>query len=144
MDRNRHNVPEKEGESQGEGPGKKRSQRSERLSVYDVFQIVQSKGITSQLQLVCLAIEQNREGKSSLVQFIANRGSKAVNKAIELAKEFSQAELQSLCTKKTQIELLQEQTVSKSATGCRGRWLAKACHSKRRFLLCSLHRFVQG
>ena len=31
----------------GKGQAKKRSQRSERLSVYDVFQIVQNKGITS-------------------------------------------------------------------------------------------------
>ena len=41
----------------GKGQGKKRSQRSERLSVYDVCQIVQHKGITSRLELVCLAVE---------------------------------------------------------------------------------------
>ena len=52
--------------AKGKGQAKKRSQRSERLSVYDVFQIVQSKGITSRLELVCLGIEQIREGKSSL------------------------------------------------------------------------------
>lgn len=90
----------------GKGQAKKQSQRSERLSVYDVFQIVQSKGITFRLQLVCLAIEQNREGKSSLAQFIANRSNKAVDEALQLAKEFSQAESQSLRTKKTRIELL--------------------------------------
>ena len=112
--------------AKGKVQAKKRSQRSERLSVYDVFQIVQSKGITSRLELVCLAIEQNREGKSSLAQFIANRGNKAVDEAIELAKEFSQAESQSLRTKKTRIELLQEQTVSECAAGCRGRWLDAA------------------
>jgi len=92
--------------AKGKGQARKRSQRSERLSVYDVFQIVQSKGITSRLQLVCLAIEQNREGKSSLAQFIANRSNKAVDEALQLAKEFSQAESQSLRTKKTRIELL--------------------------------------
>ena len=43
----------------GKSQAKKQRQRSERLSVYDVFQIVQSMGITSRLQLVCLAIEQN-------------------------------------------------------------------------------------
>ena len=112
--------------AKGKGQAKERCERSEHLSVYDVFQIVQSKGITSRLQLVCLAIEQNREEKSSLAQFIANRGNKAVDKAIELAKEFSQAELQSLRTRKTRIELLQEQTASKCAAGCRGRWLEAA------------------
>ena len=70
--------------AKGKGQAKKRSQGSERLSVYDVFQIVQSKGITSRPQLVCLAIEQNREGKSSLAQFIANKGNKAVDEAIRL------------------------------------------------------------
>ena len=70
--------------AKGKGLAKKRSQRSERLSVYDVFQIVQSKSITSRLQLVCLAIERNREGKSSLPQFIANKGNKAVDEAISL------------------------------------------------------------
>ena len=73
-----------------------------------------------------MAIEQNRERKSSLAQFIANRGNKAVDKAIELAKELSQAESQSLNTKKTRIELLQEQTVSACAAVCRGRWLDAA------------------
>ena len=73
-----------------------------------------------------MAIEQNREGKSSVAQFIANRGNKAVDEAIELAKEFSQAESQSLRTKKTRIELLHEQTVSECAAGCRGRWLDAA------------------
>jgi len=86
----------KKAKAKGKGQAKKWSQRSECLSVYDVFQIVQSKGITSQLQLICLAIEQNREGKSLLAQSIANRGNKAVNEAIELAKESSQAESQSL------------------------------------------------
>ena len=70
-----------------------------------------------------MAIEQTQEGKSSLAQFIANRSNKAVDKALELAKKFSQAESQSLRTKKTRIELLQEQTVSERAAGCRGRWL---------------------
>ena len=73
----------------GKGQGKKRSQRSVRLSVYDVCQIVQHKGITSRLELVCLAVEQNREGKSSLAQFTANRGNKAVEEAIELVKELN-------------------------------------------------------
>ena len=103
--------------AKGKGHAKKRSQRSERLSVYDVFQIVQSTGITSRLQLVCLAIEQNRVGKSSLAQFIASKGNKAVDEAIELAKEFSQAESQSLRTKKMRIQLLQEQTVGECVAG---------------------------
>ena len=110
----------------GKGQGKKRSQRSERLSVYDVCQIVQHKGITSRLELVCLAVEQNREGKSSLAQFIANRRNKAVEEAIELAKEFAEAEAKCLRAKKTRIELLQEQTTGECVHGCGERWLEAA------------------
>jgi len=72
--------------AKGKGQARKGSQRFECLGVYDVFQIVQSKGITAGLQLVCLAIEQNRVRKRSLAAFIADKGNKAVNKAIELAK----------------------------------------------------------
>ena len=82
-----------------------------------------------------MAIEQNRERKSSLAQFIANRGNKAVDKAIELAKELSQAESQSLHTKKTRIELLQEQTVSACAAGCRGRCLDAAEQLLQRYAI---------
>ena len=53
--------------AKGSGKGQKRKKgREERLSIYDVCQIVQAKGITSRLQLVCLAMEQSREGKHSL------------------------------------------------------------------------------
>ena len=50
--------------------GKRR--RGERLSVFDVCQLVQAKSITSRVELVRLAVVQNREGKSSLAEFIAN------------------------------------------------------------------------
>ena len=39
------------------GQGKKWCQRLERLSVYDVCQIVQHKGIMSRLELICLAVK---------------------------------------------------------------------------------------
>ena len=70
----------------GKADKKRRGKGSERLSVYDVCQIVQAKGITSRLQLVCLAVQQNREGKTALAQFIANRGNKAILEAISLAR----------------------------------------------------------
>ena len=74
---------------QKEKAGRKRRRTgAERLSVYDVCQIVQAKGIMSRLQLVCLAVQQNREGKTALAQFIANRGNKAILEAISLAREF--------------------------------------------------------
>ena len=101
-------------------------QRLDRLSVYDVCQIVQHKGIMLRLELVCFAVKQNREGKSSLAQFIANPRNKAVEEAMELAKEFAKAEAKCLWAKKTRIELLQEQTTGECVHGCGGRWLEAA------------------
>ena len=55
-------------------------------------QLVQAKPISSHLELVSLAATQVREGKNVLAEFIANRGSKAVDEAIQLAKNFAEAE----------------------------------------------------
>ncbi len=49
-------------------------------------------------QLVCLAVEQNREGKSALTEFIANENSK-VDEALAVAKEFSEAKVKFLRSK---------------------------------------------
>ena len=61
-----------------------------------------------------------------MAQFIANPGNKAVQEAIELAKEFAKAEAKCLWAKKTRIELLQEQTTGECVHGCGGRWLEAA------------------
>ena len=124
----------------GKGLKKKQTKRSQRLSIYDVSQVVQNKGITSRLQLVCLAVEQNREGKCSLAQFIANRGTKAVDEAIEVAKEFSQAEALYLRANKTHSVV----TGRKCSRMCCWLWgqvvrsgrstIANAQHPKRRIL----------
>ena len=55
-------------------------------------QLVQAKSISSHLELVSLAAAQVREGKTTLVEFMANWGSKVVDEAIQLAKEFAEAE----------------------------------------------------
>ena len=72
-----------------------------RLSVYDVTKLIKAKQITTRLQLVCLAVEQEREGKTSLAEFIANRGNRVVDKALPLAKEFSVAEAKQERSKKS-------------------------------------------
>ena len=84
-----------------------------------------------------MAVEQNREGKCSLAQLIANRGSKAVDEAIELAKEFSQAESLYLCANKTRIQLLQEESARECAAGCGGKWLEAADQLLQMHEFCS-------
>ena len=62
---------------------------------------------TSQIhKLTPLAAARVREGKTTLAEFIANRGSKAVDEAIQLAKEFAEAEARLNRSRKTRIELL--------------------------------------
>ena len=106
--------------------GNRKKVKCPRLSVYDVCQIIQAKGITSRLQLVCLAVQQNREGKRSLAQFVANRGSKAVDEAIALASEFATAESLYERSQKTRIQLLREEMAHDCADGCEGKWLEAA------------------
>lgn len=70
----------------------KKGRKANGLSVYDVTKLIKEKEITSRLQLVCLVMQQEREGKTAPAEFIANRGSRVVEEAIALAKEFSLAE----------------------------------------------------
>ena len=102
--------------------GKRR--RGER--VFDICQLVQAKSITSHVELVHLAVVQNREGKSSLAEFIAKRGNKAVDEALQLAKEFAEAESRYNHSKKSRIELLQDEMAGECTDGCEGRWVTAA------------------
>ena len=49
------------------------------MSVYNVTQLIQMRSITSQLELVALAVQQNHAGKTNLSEFIADRGQRAVD-----------------------------------------------------------------
>jgi len=78
------------------------------------------------LQLVCLAVEQEREGKMSLADFISNRGNRMVDEALSLAKEFSVAEAKQERSKKSRVQLLEEQRNTECCEGCLGDWLSAA------------------
>ena len=106
--------------------GIKRRRDEERLTVYEVCKIIQAKSISTRLELVCLATAQEREGKLSLAQFIANRGHKAVDEALTLAKEFSTAESLMGLSKKTRVQILQEAKESDCVMGCAGEWFEAA------------------
>ena len=105
---------------------KSKKRGGDRLSTFDVCQLVQARSISSRLELVSLAAAQVREGKTALAEFIANRGSKAVDEAIQLAKEFAEAETRLNRSKKTRIELLEEELTGECIEGCEGRWLRAA------------------
>ena len=105
-------------------------------------QLVKAKFISSRLELVSLAAAQVREGKTTLAEFIANRGSKAVDEAIQVAKEFAEAKAGLNRSRKSCIELLQEELTGECIDGCEGKWLTAAkqllqCHEIEEHSLCN-------
>ena len=63
----------------------------QRYSTYDNVHVIQEAKIKTRLELIGLTVEQIKEGKTNLAEFIANRGSKVVEEALQLAKEFDEA-----------------------------------------------------
>lgn len=107
---------------QRQGKQKGKTQRERGLTVYDVSEIIEQKKISKRLELVCFALEQKREGKTSLAEFIANKGANAVEEALAIAKEFSEAEEKMVRAKKTRLDLLRDAKDSVCVDGCTGRW----------------------
>lgn len=98
----------------------------ERLSVYDVVQIIREKKITNRNQLLVLAERQRKNGKSNLAEFISNRGFRVVNEALSLAEEFQNAEAIYVRSSKTRLDILREQLELDCVQGCDKRWLSAA------------------
>lgn len=106
---------------------KKRKKTRERaLTVYDVSQIIEQRKFTKRIQVVCLAVQQKREGNTALAEFIANKGDNAVDEALSVAKEFSEAEAKLARSKKTRIDILREAKDKGCCEGCEGKWLEAA------------------
>ena len=89
--RSRTRNASEDGNEWNEGK-RKRKRRRKNLSVYDVSQIAVQKGIKTRLELLVLANQQKKEGKTDLAEFIANRGSKAVDEALAVGWEIEEAE----------------------------------------------------
>ena len=107
--------------------GKKRKRLVERFnSVFDVTQIIQRRKIESRLDLVALPVAQSREGNTALANFVANRGNKAVQEALSLAKEFEGAEQRLARSKKSHIEILHEFESGTCVQDCKGNWYISA------------------
>ena len=72
----------------GRGKGAKttKSKKRKRLAVFDVVQIIQAKKIQNRLELMALASKWQGEGKIDLAEFVANRGPKVCNQAIQTAQ----------------------------------------------------------
>ena len=68
--------------------------------------------------MVALAVQQNRAGKVNLTKFIANRGQRVVDEALQLTKEFAEAEAQLARSKKSCFELVDESYKGDCAKEC--------------------------
>ena len=71
-------------------------------------------------------MQQNRKGNTRLAEFVANKGHKAVDEALSVAKEFAGAEAKLARSKKTRVELLHDVIQGEGADGCEGKWLPAA------------------
>ena len=78
------------------------------------------------MELVSFAAAQVREGKTSLADFKANRGNKTVDEAIQLAKKFTEDEARYIRSKKSCIEVLEDELGGECRSDCEGRWLNAA------------------
>lgn len=111
----------------GSKKGQRKRQRERALTVYDVSEIIRNKNITKRVELVCLAVQQKREGNTALAEFVANKGENAVSDALAIAKEFAEAESKLARSKKTRIALLKEaKDDGQCCEGCNSKWLLAA------------------
>ena len=107
--------------------GKKRKRgRQPRLSIYEVSQVAVEKGIRSRLELLSLANQQKKEGKTDLAEFIANRGCKAVEEALRVGWEMEEAPAKLERNQKTRMAILQEFLQEECVSACNKRWLTIA------------------
>ena len=68
-------------------------------------------------------MEQKKEGKTKLAEFIANRGSKVVEEALQLAKEFDEAPTKLLRKAKSRIKILRQAYDRTRVEECKGQWI---------------------
>ena len=91
--------------------------------MFDVSQIAVERRIKTRLELVALASQQKREGKTDLVQ---NRGSKAVEEALSIGWEMENAESELARSKLSRVEIVYRELESPCVDGCQGKWLETA------------------
>ena len=98
-------------------------QRKKRMTFFELSKLIVRKGIKSQTELLAYANEQKLTGKSDIVEFIVDRGSRVVSEVLATAREMTNAEAKLDRSKKTRIEILEGAAQGQCASGCNGEWL---------------------
>lgn len=106
----------------GGQPPKKRA----RMSTYDVVQVIIQKKIKSRVHLLALCEAQRQEGKTDLVEFVCNRGRKAVEEAISTAWEIVGAQRAIEREQMRRLDIMEEARNSPCVPRCDGRWIEQA------------------
>ena len=122
----REDAREIDGEDSGEGDSVRTSnkrKRTPRLSMFDVSEIVVSKGIRSYLELLAVAKRQKMEGKTDLAQFIVNKGKGKVEEAIKTGWEIENSEQTLMRQRMSRMDILYEGLAGSCVENCEGRWL---------------------
>ena len=102
----------------------KKGKRKRWLSIFDVSQIAVEREIKTRLELVALASQQKREGKTDLVQF--SRGSKAVEEALSIGWEMENAESDLAHSKLSRVEIVYRELEGPWVDSYQGKWLEMA------------------
>lgn len=98
--------------------------RSQRLSCFDVSNIIVEKKIKNRTELLALASAQKAEGKTDLAEFVVNRGNRVVEEVIATAWEMENASEVLKRSKLTRLEILENCLIEDSCTPeCNGQWL---------------------
>ena len=90
----------------------KRNDKTRLLSIFDVSKLVVAS--------LSLASRKMREGKEDLAQFIANRGSKVIDEAIQVGWELEEAEEKLKRKQMTMMEIQQKALGSPCFANCNG------------------------
>ena len=102
---------------------KTRKRKAPRLSIFDVSKLVVAKRLKSRLELLALASRLMKEEKEDLAQFIANRGSKVFDEAIQVGWEMEEAEEKLKRKQMTRMEILHKALEGACIANCNGEWL---------------------
>ena len=73
------------------GKSQRQGRKRERYTTFDVVELIRESKIKNRLELINLAVKQQNEGKTVLAEFMANRGTRIVQEALDLATKFDEA-----------------------------------------------------
>jgi len=96
--------------------------RHSRLSVIEVSEIAVGNGIKTSTELLALANEQKKEGKTDLEEFVLNRGPKAVTEALSTGWEMAELNKKLERSRSSRLEILAKAKEGTCPDDCNGVW----------------------